>query len=79
SSESAAAAAPASPRSVRKRFGSASEETILKQVNGGNEGGCVSAAEWDAFKQEMMKEMRRELTQIKKEILDAMKAEFARR
>ncbi|XP_013145404.1 PREDICTED: protein enabled [Papilio polytes] len=69
---------PQSPRSVRKRFGSASEETILKQVNGG-EGGCVSAAEWDAFKQDVLREMRTQLNQIKKEILDAMKAEFARR
>uniref|UniRef100_A0A2A4J4H1 WH1 domain-containing protein n=1 Tax=Heliothis virescens TaxID=7102 RepID=A0A2A4J4H1_HELVI len=78
-SETIAQQQPQSPRSVRKRFGSASEETILKQVNGGNEGGCVSAAEWDAFKQEMMREMRQQLNQIKKEILDAMKAEFARR
>ncbi|CAH1642417.1 unnamed protein product [Spodoptera littoralis] len=78
-SETNAQQQPQSPRSVRKRFGSASEETILKQVNGGNEGGCVSAAEWDAFKQEMMREMRQQLNQIKKEILDAMKAEFARR
>ncbi|KAJ8707960.1 hypothetical protein PYW08_010326 [Mythimna loreyi] len=78
-SESNAQQQPQSPRSVRKRFGSASEETILKQVNGGNEGGCVSAAEWDAFKQDMMREMRQQLNQIKKEILDAMKAEFARR
>ncbi|XP_013178400.1 PREDICTED: protein enabled [Papilio xuthus] len=72
---------PQSPRSVRKRFGSASEETILKQVNGGGggEGGCVSAAEWDAFKQDVLREMRTQLNQIKKEILDAMKAEFARR
>ncbi|XP_059047949.1 protein enabled-like, partial [Achroia grisella] len=71
---------PQSPRSVRKRFGSASEETILKQVNGGgNDGGCVSAAEWDAFKQEMLREMRQQLNQAKKEIIDAMKAEFARR
>ncbi|XP_026743355.1 protein enabled [Trichoplusia ni] len=78
-SESTTQQQPQSPRSVRKRFGSASEETILKQVNGGNEGGCVSAAEWDAFKQEMMREMRQQLNQMKKEILDAMKAEFARR
>ncbi|XP_053620952.1 protein enabled isoform X2 [Plodia interpunctella] len=70
---------PQSPRSVRKRFGSASEETILKQVNGGGDGPCVSLAEWDAFKQEMMREMRQQLNQIKREMLDAMKAEFARR
>ncbi|XP_049882177.1 protein enabled isoform X2 [Pectinophora gossypiella] len=73
------AAAPQSPRSVRKRFGSASEETILKQVNGGGEGGCVSGAEWEAFKQDVLREMRTQLAQMKREILDAMKAEFARR
>ncbi|XP_061725334.1 protein enabled-like isoform X2 [Cydia pomonella] len=79
-SESPATQAPQSPRSVRKRFGSASEETILKQVNGGGDGGgYVSAAEWEAFKQDMLREMRAQLTQIKREILDAMKAEFARR
>ena len=39
-------------------------------MNGGNDGGCVSAAEWDAFKQDMMREMRQQLNQIKKEILD---------
>ena len=41
-------------------------------MNGGNDGGCVSAAEWDAFKQDMMREMRQQLNQIKKEILDGM-------
>ncbi|CAH2229594.1 jg27150, partial [Pararge aegeria aegeria] len=72
--------APAqSPRAARKRFGSASEETILKQVNGGNENGCVSAAEWDNFKQDVLREIRSQVTQMKREILDAMKAEFARR
>lgn len=71
---------PASPRSQRKRFGSASEETILKQVNGGGEMvGWGSAAEWESFKQELMREMRVQISQLKKEILDAMKAEFARR
>ncbi|XP_052742666.1 protein enabled isoform X2 [Bicyclus anynana] len=72
--------APAqSPRAARKRFGSASEETILKQVNGGNEAGCVSAAEWDSFKQDVLREIRTQVGQMKREILDAMKAEFARR
>ncbi|CAB3232660.1 unnamed protein product [Arctia plantaginis] len=78
-SESTTQQAPQSPRSVRKRFGSASEETILKQVNGGNEGGCMTAAEIDAFKQEMLREIRQQFNQMKKELLDAMKAEFARR
>lgn len=78
-SESTSQQVPQSPRSVRKRFGSASEETILKQVNGGNDGGCLSAAEMDAFKQEMLREMKQQFNQMKKELLDAMKAEFARR
>ncbi|CAH4037418.1 protein enabled isoform X1 [Pieris brassicae] len=78
SAESPAQPQPQSPRSVRKRFGSASEETILKHVNG-TEGGCVSAAEWEGFKQELMREVKTQLTQMKREILDAMKAEFARR
>ncbi|KPJ17573.1 hypothetical protein RR48_01351 [Papilio machaon] len=42
----------------------------VQQVNGGGEGGCVSAAEWDAFKQDVLREMRTQLNQIKKEILD---------
>ncbi|CAH2987322.1 unnamed protein product [Chilo suppressalis] len=74
-----AQAAPASPRSVRKRFGSASEETILKQVNGGGESICVPAGEWEAFKQELLREVRAQLQTMRREILDAMKAEFARR
>ncbi|XP_045507673.1 protein enabled [Colias croceus] len=80
SSESPAQQQAQSPRSVRKRFGSASEETILKQVNGGGgEGGCVTAAEWESFKQELVREMRSQMALMKREILDAMKAEFARR
>lgn len=43
---------------------------IIQQVNGGNEGGCISATEWEAFKQEMMREMRQQFTQMKKDILD---------
>ncbi|XP_061381049.1 protein enabled isoform X1 [Danaus plexippus] len=70
-----------SPRAARKRFGSASEETILKQVNGSGEGGCAcgGAAEWDSFKQDVLREIRAQVAHMKKDILDAMKAEFARR
>ncbi|CAH2098907.1 unnamed protein product [Euphydryas editha] len=72
--------APAqSPRAARKRFGSASEETILKQVNGGNDTGCASAAEWESFKQDVLREIRAQVGQMKREILDAIKVEFARR
>ncbi|XP_050678225.1 protein enabled isoform X2 [Leptidea sinapis] len=71
---------PQSPRSVRKRFGSASEETILKQVNGnGSDGGCITAGEWEAFKLELMKEVKSQFAIMKREIIDAMKTEFSRR
>ncbi|XP_047540997.1 protein enabled [Vanessa atalanta] len=73
------AAPTQSPRAARKRFGSASEETILKQVNGGNDNGCASAADWESFKQDVMREIRTQVSQMKREILDAIKVEFARR
>lgn len=57
--------------------------TMLQQVNGGGalvggggaagagaEGGCVSAAEWEAFKQDMVREIRHQINQMKWEILD---------
>ncbi|GBP06367.1 Protein enabled [Eumeta japonica] len=78
STESCGQQQPASPRSVRKRFGSASEETILKQVNGGvgvgagGSDGAVSAAEWEAFKAELLREVRAQFAQMKRDILDGI-------
>lgn len=61
-----------SPKSVRKRFGSASEDTLLK-VNGVNDGASFTAQEMEAFKVEIIKEVRKEFQKMKQEIIDGMK------
>ncbi|CAH0547794.1 unnamed protein product, partial [Brassicogethes aeneus] len=62
-----------SPKSVRKRFGSASEETILK-VNGLScEVGAnlsLGPAEIDTLKNEIVKEVKKEIAKLKQDILD---------
>lgn len=60
-----------SPKSIRKRFGSASEETILK-VNGLNEvsGLCLGPVEIETLKNEIVKEIKKELSKTKQEILE---------
>jgi len=60
-----------SPKSVRKRFGSASEDTLLK-VNGVNDGTSLTAQEMEAFKVEIIKEVRKEFQKMKQEIIDGM-------
>lgn len=62
-----------SPKSVRKRFGSASEDTLLK-VNGVNDGVSLTAQEMEAFKAEIIKEMRKEFQKMKQEIIDGTHA-----
>lgn len=67
-----------SPRPSRKRFGSASEETILKQVNG--DGGLSLLAnpqqELDNLRAEIIREMRIEINKAKQEILDGKFVHF---
>ncbi|XP_057651368.1 protein enabled isoform X2 [Diorhabda carinulata] len=69
-----------SPKGVRKRFGSASEETILK-VNGLSEVGGLSVGptEMESLKNEIVKEVKKEIAKMKQEILDAIKSELNRR
>lgn len=67
-----------SPKSVRKRFGSASEDTLLK-VNGVNDGSSLTAQEMEAFKAEIIKEVRKEFQKMKQEIIDAVRTELSRR
>ncbi|XP_022915773.2 protein enabled isoform X1 [Onthophagus taurus] len=69
-----------SPKSIRKRFGSASEETILK-VNGLSEVSGLSLApnELESLKNEIIKEVRKEIAKMKQDILDAIKSELNRR
>lgn len=56
---------------MRKRFGSASEDTLLK-VNGVNDGSSLAAQELEAFKIEIIKEVRKEFQKMKQEIIDGM-------
>lgn len=60
-----------SPKSVRKRFGSASEETILK-VNGLSEAPQLSIGpnELDTLKNEIVKELRKDIVKMKQDIID---------
>lgn len=60
---------PESPRPSRKRFGSASEETILKQVNGDTLS-LANPQELENFKAEIIREIRIEINKAKQEILD---------
>lgn len=59
-----------SPRPSRKRFGSASEETILKQVNGDGGLSLANPQELDNLRAEIIREMRIEINKAKQEILD---------
>lgn len=58
-----------SPRPVRKRFGSASEETILKQVNGDSLS-LATPQELENLRADIIREMRIEINKAKQEILD---------
>ena len=59
-----------SPRMPRKRFGSASEETILKQVNGGDGLSLANPQDLDNLRADIIREMRIEINKAKQEILD---------
>lgn len=54
---------------MRKRFGSASEETILKQVNG-DALSLATPQELESLRTEIVREMRAEIQKAKQEILD---------
>lgn len=58
---------------MRKRFGSASEDTLLK-VNGVNDGSSLTVQEMEAFKAEIIKEVRKEFQKMKQEIIDGTNA-----
>lgn len=60
-----------SPKSIRKRFGSASEETILK-VNGLSEASQLSLGptELETLRNEIVKDLRKDIVKMKQEIID---------
>lgn len=66
-----------SPKPSRKRFGSASEEQIPKLNGLPDVPTCVTDLEM--LKQEILKEMKKELAKIKQDIIEALRMEFARR
>lgn len=51
---------------------------VEQQVNGGNESGYVSMAEWDSFKQDVLREIRAQVTHMKRDILDGTLTEIMR-
>lgn len=65
-----------SPKTVRKRFGSASEETILK-VNGLSEtcSFSLAATEYDNIKTEFIKEIKNDIAEMKLELIESIKTE----
>lgn len=70
-----------SPKTSRKNL-AASSEDVARQVNGevnGSSGGYITPADLDNVKQEILREMRRELGKMKTEIVDAIKQELSRR
>lgn len=67
-----------SPKPSRKRFGSASEETILKQING-DSFSLPNSVELESLKEDILREMRNEIAKAKQEIIEAIKSEFNRR
>lgn len=67
-----------SPKSIRKRFGSASEETILK-VNGLSDSMTLGPTELENLKNEIVKEVKKEMVKMKQDIIDAIKSELNRR
>ncbi|PNF37426.1 hypothetical protein B7P43_G16028 [Cryptotermes secundus] len=67
-----------SPKPSRKRFGSASEEQLPK-LNGLPDGTTTCVTDFDSLKQEILKEMKKEMAKLKQDIIDAVRMEFARR
>lgn len=80
-----------SPEPGRRRFGSTADEIDVTKLNGmaenainnatSNSGGCTTAtnAELEAMKQEILREMRKEMAKMKQDIIEAIRCEMNRR
>ncbi|KAK7864969.1 hypothetical protein R5R35_004949 [Gryllus longicercus] len=67
-----------SPKPARKRFGSTSEES--PKVNGlPDTTSSAPCSDFESLKQEILKEMRKEMGKMKQDIIDAIKMEISRR
>ncbi|KAK9885759.1 hypothetical protein WA026_013631 [Henosepilachna vigintioctopunctata] len=63
-----------SPKSARKRFGSASEETILK-VNGLSEMN-LAPGELESIKADLIRELKKDMTKMKEEVIEGLRKDF---
>ncbi len=64
-----------SPKPGRRRFGSTADEIDVTKVNGiANDGSAsgAGAAEIEAMKQEILREMRKEMAKMKQDIIEGM-------
>jgi hypothetical protein len=66
-----------SPKPRRTRLGSLADEIDVSQRNGDST--QVTHAELQAFKQEILDEMRKEMDKMKRDIIEAIKSESNRR
>merc|ERR1712012_493668 len=80
-----------SPKPGRRRFGSTADEIDVTKLNGmaenainnatssGSGGSVASNAELEAVKQEILREMRKEMAKMKQDIIEAIRCEMNRR
>merc|ERR1719220_2161109 len=68
-----------SPKPARKRFGSIENDLDVSRVNGDASGGGATSEQLEALKQEILREMRKEMTKMKQEIIEAVRMEINRR
>lgn len=57
-----------SPKPIRKQFNSSNEE-LQSKVNG-DQGSGITASELEALKQDILREMRKEISKMKQDIID---------
>merc|ERR1719510_2593729 len=78
-----------SPKPGRRRFGSTADEIDVLKLNGmaenainnatSNSSTAASSTELEAMKQEILREMRKEMAKMKSEIIEAVRCEMNRR
>lgn len=75
-----------SPKPGRRRFGSTADEIDVTKLNGmaennasGAGGTSATNAELEAMKQEILREMRKEMAKMKQDIIEAIRCEMNRR
>merc|ERR1712008_22585 len=77
-----------SPKPGRRRFGSTADEIDVTKLNGmaenavnnatssGGQASMASNAELEAVKQEILREMRKEMAKMKQDIIEAIRCEM---